>query len=55
MQSAYRLRFGADGESLEWLTMDDDGEVVLQTEPDTSFLFRLQNLLLTPFVPEQEL
>jgi putative cardiolipin synthase len=55
LQSAYRLQFGADGESLEWLTMDDDGEVVLRTEPDTSFLFRLQNLLLTPFVPEQEL
>ena len=55
LQSAYRLQFGADGQSLEWLTMDDDGEVVLVTEPDTTFLFRLQNVLFAPFVPEQQL
>jgi putative cardiolipin synthase len=55
LQSAYRLQFGADGRSLEWLTMDDDGEVVLVTEPDTTLLFRLQNMLLAPFVPEQQL
>jgi putative cardiolipin synthase len=55
LQSAYRLQFGADGQSLEWLTMDDEGEVILTAEPDTSFLFRLQNLLLSPFIPEQEL
>jgi len=55
LQSAYRLQFGADGHSLEWLTMDDNGEVVLDAEPDTSFLFRLQNVLFAPFVPEQEL
>jgi hypothetical protein len=35
--------------------MDDEGEVILTAEPDTSFLFRLQNLLLSPFIPEQEL
>jgi len=35
--------------------MDDDKEVVLVTEPDTTFLFRLQNWLLAPFVPEQAL
>ena len=56
LQSAYRLQFGKDGQSLEWLTMDDDGEVVLVTEPDTTLLFsRLQNMLLAPFVPEQQL
>jgi putative cardiolipin synthase len=55
LQSAYRLQFANDGETLEWLTMDDDGEVILLTEPDTSLYFRLQNLLLTPFVPQQEL
>jgi len=55
LQSAYRLQLGGDGRSLEWLTMDDDAEVVLVTEPDTTFLFRLQNWLLGPFVPEQEL
>ncbi len=55
LQSAYRLQFGADGQSLEWLTMDDDGEVILTAEPDTTLFFRLQNMLLGPFVPEQEL
>ena len=55
LQSAYRLQFGPDGQSLEWLTMDDDGEVILDVEPDTTFLLRLQNVLFSPFVPEQEL
>jgi putative cardiolipin synthase len=55
LQSAYRLRFAPDGRSLEWLAMDDDGEVVLSEEPDVTPLMRLQNMLLAPFVPEQEL
>ena len=33
LQSAYRLRFAPDGQSLEWLTMDDDGDVVLPRSP----------------------
>ena len=36
-------------------TMDDDDEVVLVVEPDTSLFTRLQNMLLGPFVPEQQL
>ena len=55
LQSAYRLRLGPDGQSLEWLIMGDAGEVVLTTEPETSFLMRLENVLFAPFVPEQEL
>jgi putative cardiolipin synthase len=55
LQSAYRLRFGPDGQSLEWLTMDDEGDVVLSEEPDVTPLMRFQNMLLAPFVPEQEL
>ncbi len=55
LQSAYRLLLSADGQGLEWLTMDDDKEVVLVTEPDTTFLLRLQNWLYGPFVPEQQL
>jgi len=54
LQSAYRLRL-ADSGSLEWLTMDDDKEVILVTEPDTTFWSRMQNWLFAPFVPEQEL
>jgi putative cardiolipin synthase len=55
LQSAYRLRFASDGESLEWLSMDDDGEVVLTTEPEAPPFLRLKNLLLAPLVPEQQL
>ncbi|HEY2815679.1 MAG TPA: phospholipase D family protein [Casimicrobiaceae bacterium] len=55
LQSAYRLQFAADGQSLEWLTTDDTGEVILYSEPDTTLLLRLQNMLLSAFVPEQEL
>ena len=55
LQSAYRLRFARDGHSLEWLTMDDDGDVVLSEEPDVTPFMRLENMLLAPFVPEQEL
>jgi putative cardiolipin synthase len=54
LQSAYRLKLGADG-TLEWLTMDSKGEVILDTEPDTTFLLRLQTMVFSPFVPEQEL
>ncbi len=54
-QSAYRLRFAPDEQSLEWLTMDDDGDVVLSEEPDVTPVMRLQNMLLAPFVPEQQL
>jgi putative cardiolipin synthase len=54
LQSAYRLRLGERG-GVEWLTMDDDKEVVLLAEPDTTLLVRLRNLLFAPFVPEQEL
>jgi cardiolipin synthase C len=55
LQSSYRLRFAPDGQSLEWLTMDDQGDVVLSEEPDVTPLTRLQNMLVAPFVPEQEL
>ena len=55
LQSAYRLRFAPDGESLQWLAMDADAEVVMVVEPDTSFFSRLKNMLLAPFVPEQQL
>jgi putative cardiolipin synthase len=55
LQSAYRLRFGPDGKSLQWLTVDEQGDVVLNSEPDVTHLVRLQNMLLSLFVPEQEL
>jgi cardiolipin synthase C len=55
LQSSYRLRFGPDHQTIEWLTMDENGEMVLTEEPDSTFYLRLQNVLLGPFVPEQQL
>jgi putative cardiolipin synthase len=52
LQSAYRVRLDEHG-NLEWLTMDDDKEMVLTEEPEASFWLRLHNLLVSPFVPEQ--
>ncbi len=54
-QSSYRIRFGPDGRSLQWLTMDDEREVILNEEPESTFYLRLQNAILGPFVPEQHL
>ena len=53
LQSSYRLRFAADGQSLEWLAVDEQGEVVLTEEPEVTPLMRFRNMLLAPFVPEQ--
>jgi cardiolipin synthase C len=44
-----------DRQAIEWLTMDDEGERVLTEEPDSTLLLRLQNTLLAPLVPEQQL
>ena len=52
LQSAYRLRLSADGEHCEWLGYEDDQEVVLTEEPDSSFWQRLKLMLLRPLVPE---
>jgi putative cardiolipin synthase len=55
LQGAYRVRFGPQGQGLEWLTMDDNAEMILAYEPDSTFVMRLQNVLFAPFVPEQQL
>ena len=53
LQSAYRVRFGPDGQNLEWLATDDRGEVVLSTEPEVTPFMRFENMFFAPFVPEQ--
>ena len=53
LQSSYRLQFASDGQSLEWLATDGNGEVVLSQEPEVTPFMRLETLLLAPFVPEQ--
>ena len=55
LQSAYRVVLSRSGSGLEWLSMDDDKEMVLTTEPDTSFWVRLKAWLLSPLVPEEQL
>ena len=53
LQSAYRLRLNPDGGGLQWLTMDDDNEVILDVEPESSLWQRLYNVIISPLVPEQ--
>jgi putative cardiolipin synthase len=54
LQASYRVRLAADGsDALEWLSTDDDGEVVLREEPDTSVWTRLLLQLLSPLAPEE--
>jgi putative cardiolipin synthase len=55
LQSAYRLRLNKNGSGIEWLGVVDDKEVILTTEPDTSFWLRLKAWLLSPLVPEEQL
>ena len=52
LQNAYRVRRSANGRALEWKSMDDDKEMVLTEEPDSSFWLRLKLRLLSLFVPE---
>ncbi len=53
LESAYRLRLDPKTTQLQWLTIDDDKEVVLGVEPESSFWLRVHNMLLGWFVPEQ--
>lgn len=52
LQSAYRLRKTPAGQCCEWLGYDDDGEMLLTEEPDSSLWQRVKLWLLRPFVPE---
>ena len=52
LQSAYRLRKTAAGLCCEWLGFEDDAEMLLTEEPDSSLWQRIKLWLLRPFVPE---
>ncbi|MGJ7491327.1 phospholipase D family protein [Variovorax sp. ZT4R33] len=52
LESAYRVRIDPKTGRLEWLSMDEDKEVVLYDEPESSWLQRLYNNVLGPLVPE---
>jgi putative cardiolipin synthase len=53
LESAYRLRLEPKTSHLQWLTLEDDKEVVLGVEPESSFWLRVHNMLLGWFVPEK--
>jgi putative cardiolipin synthase len=53
LHSSYELRFGPDGDSLQWLVMGEQPEVVLSSEPEVTPFMQLRSMLLAPFVPEQ--
>lgn len=53
LQSAYRVQRAKNGNGIQWASMDDNGEVVLDTEPDSSPWLRFKAWLLTPLVPEE--
>lgn len=55
LQSAYQVRLAKSGQGIEWLGIDDDKEVILTTEPDTSFWLRFKAWILSPLVPEEQL
>ncbi len=53
---AYRLRLSPDGEHIEWVEQDSDGNTVVHSdEPDNSLWFRLKLWLLSKFVSEDNL
>ena len=53
LEGAYRLRLDPKTSHLQWLTLEDDKEVVLGVEPESSFWLRVHNMLLGWFVPEK--
>jgi len=53
---AYRVQLAPGTEALQWITWDEHGvESVLSAEPESTPLMRLQNLLITPLIPERPL
>jgi cardiolipin synthase C len=52
LQNAYRVRRSADGKGLEWVSLADGRETVLDEEPDSSFWLRLKLRILSPIIPE---
>jgi putative cardiolipin synthase len=54
--SAYTLRLSANGQSVEWVELGDDGtQTVYDVPPETSAWQRWRLRLMRPFIPVQEL
>ena len=53
LQASFRVVLGAHGMGLRWLAADDDGEVIIDSEPEVDFKTRLWLELLAPLAPEE--
>ncbi|MDP9898479.1 phospholipase D family protein [Variovorax ginsengisoli] len=55
VEGVYRVRLKPDGQSVQWVGTGDVQNQVLDDEPDSSLLTRLQLLLFSWFVPTDQL
>ena len=53
LKSSYQVRRGLNGQSLEWVATEDQGDVVFTSEPEVTPFMRFKSKLFSPFVPEQ--
>ncbi|HJV59581.1 MAG TPA: phospholipase D family protein [Albitalea sp.] len=53
LQSAYRVRLAPQGGGLQWLSIEDDEEVIRSEEPEASPWVKIELWLLTHIVPER--
>lgn len=52
LQNSYRLRLAKENGKIEWLTTDGEKEMILTSEPESTFFQRFYNRLIAPIVPE---
>ncbi|MCY1541933.1 hypothetical protein D9M68_776500 [compost metagenome] len=55
MEGVYRVVLKPDGQNVQWIGTGDVHNEVLDSEPDSSMLTRLQLLLFSWFVPTDQL
>ncbi len=53
LEGAYKVRFAPKSTDLQWLTIENDQEVILTAEPESTFWLRLHNTLLGWFVSDE--
>ncbi len=54
LQASYRLRLAKDGDTLQWLSLDEEqGEMVQEDEPDADFWQQLWLNIVSPLAPEE--
>jgi putative cardiolipin synthase len=53
LQASYQVMLRPDGQGLQWVASDDEGEVVLNDEPDADRFTQFILKLLAPLAPEE--